>query len=188
MVVCKFLIKRENLVENKFILTAFGTDRPGIVAEISEIIYEHQCNIEDSNMGRLADEFTLILLLTGSGDGLQDTLSRACRRLEREKDIFVFIRPLAYHIPEYQNGNINCIIEVDGVDQAGIVYKVSRLLADNKINIETLTSKKKFSPNSGTPMYSMQIKANRPDDVSKDLLEDELETLANELNVDINLT
>ncbi|MCP3872269.1 MAG: hypothetical protein GY699_03825 [Desulfobacteraceae bacterium] len=72
-------------MENKFILTAFGKDRPGIVSEIAEIIFENKCNLEDSNMGRLADEFTLILLLTGKGDNLQEKLSRDCKRLEREK-------------------------------------------------------------------------------------------------------
>ncbi len=174
-------------MENKFIMTAFGKDRPGIVAEISEIVFENKCNIEDSNMSRLADEFTLILLLAGSEDNLQDKLSRECRRLEREKNIFVFIRPLEYHIPENRNGIVNCIIEVDGVDQAGIVYKVSRLLADKNINIETLKSQKKYSPNSGTPLYSMEIQANRPDSISDENLENALETLANDLNVDITL-
>jgi len=95
---------------------------------------------------------------------------------------------LNYHIPENRNGNINCTIEVDGVDQAGIVFKVSRLLADKNINIETLKSQKKYSPNSGTPLYSMEIQANRPDSISRDALEDALESLANDLNVDITLT
>ncbi|WDP92517.1 MAG: amino acid-binding protein [Desulfobacter sp.] len=174
-------------MEQKFIMTAFGKDRPGIVAEISEIIFEHQCNLEDSNMGRLADEFTLILLLSGSGDDLQDRLSRDCKRLEREKDIYVFIRPLDWRRPEAKNGNGYHTIEVEGIDQAGIVYKVSKLLAGEQINIETLRSKKKFSPNSGTAMYAMMINAKVPDTITLDALGDKLEELANELHVDITL-
>ena len=73
------------------------------------------------------------------------------------------------------------------MDQAGIVYKVSRLLADNNINIETLKSQKKFTPNSGTALYSMEIKAKIPDTVTLDKFEERLEDLANELNVDISL-
>jgi len=174
-------------MENKFILTAFGKDRPGIVAEIAEVIFENKCNLEDSNMGRLADEFTLILLLTGKSDDLQEKLSRDCKRLEREKNIFVFIRPLDYQIPDTKNGNANCTIEVEGVDQAGIVYKVSRFLADNNVNIETLKSQKKFSPNSGTALYSMEISTKIPDTISLETLDENLENLANELNVDISL-
>jgi len=174
-------------LENKFIMTAFGKDRPGIVAEIAEVIFENKCNLEDSNMGRLADEFTLILLLAGKGEALQEKLSQDCKRLEREKGIFVFIRPVDYQIPDVKNGSSLCTIEVEGIDQAGIVYKVSKLLADNQINIETLKSQKKYSPNSGTALYSMKIEVKIPDTISMEDLDENLDTLANELNVDISL-
>lgn len=174
-------------MENKFIMTAFGKDRPGIVAEIAEIIYENQCNLEDSNMGRLADEFTLIMLVSGSGENLQEKLSRDCKRLEREKNIFVFIRPLDWKHPEPKEGNGYHTIEVEGIDQAGIVYNVANLLASEQINIETLRSKKKFSPNSGTAMYSLVIEAKVPESITMDALGDKLEDLSNELNVDISL-
>jgi glycine cleavage system transcriptional repressor len=168
-------------------MTAFGKDRPGIVAEIAEIIYENKCNLEDSNMGRLADEFSLILLLSGSADNLYDRLSMDCKRLEREKDIYVFIRPLDYQYPDKTENNHASIIEVEGIDQTGIVYKVAKLLADKGINIETLSSKKKFSPNTGTAMYFMEITAKLPDTVSADALNTEFENLANELNIDIRM-
>ncbi len=174
-------------MEKKFIMTAFGKDRPGIVAQISQIIFENGCNLEDSNMGRLADEFTLILLLSGNGDDIQEQLSRDCKRLEREKDMFVFIRPLDYIILDAKNGNSFCTIEVEGIDQAGIVYKISQLLSDHDINIETLKSQKKFSPNSGTALYSMVIQAKLPETISMVELDDKLEGLAELLNVEITI-
>ena len=171
----------------KFIMTAFGKDRPGIVAQIAQVIFENGCNLEDSNMGRLADEFTLILLLSGQSDGIQDKLSKDFKRLEREKDIFVFIRPLDYSITDTKNYNSFCTIEVEGIDQTGIVYKISSLLAEHDINIETLKSQKKFSPNSGTALYSMVIKVKMPENISIDELDDKLEDLAGEINVDITI-
>ena len=174
-------------MEQKFIMTAFGKDRPGIVAEIAEIIFENQCNLEDSNMGRLADEFTLILLLTGNGDDLQDRLSRECRRLEREKGIYVFIRPLDYQQPELKMTNHIHTIEVEGIDQAGIVYKVARLMADDSINIETLHSVKKYSPNSGTALYAMNITARFPEATALETFREKIDLLGNELNVDITV-
>jgi glycine cleavage system transcriptional repressor len=174
-------------MENKFIMTAFGKNRPGIVAEIAEIIYANKCNLEDSNMGRLADEFTLILLLAGKGDDLAEKLSRDCKRLEREKNISVFIRPLEYQQLESENKNHLHSIEVEGIDQAGIVYKISRVLADAGINIETLISHKKPIPQSGTDMYSMKINIKIPETISFENIEDQLENIANDLNVDITL-
>ncbi|MCG8614866.1 MAG: hypothetical protein MI802_01510 [Desulfobacterales bacterium] len=175
-------------MDQKFIMTAFGKDRPGIVADISEMVFENNCNLEDSNMGRLADEFTLILLLTGQGDDLEERLSKDCRRLEREKGLSAFIRPLEYHhLPRKNNKNL-VTISVEGVDQGGIVYKVSQLLSREQVNIETLTSKKKYSPGSGTAMYVMVIRATLPESLSEEALENALDDLGSELNVDITLS
>jgi len=174
-------------VEKQFIMTAFGKDRPGIVAEIAKVIFEHKCNLEDSNMGRLADEFTMILLFTGKGDDLLEKMARDCKHLEKEKNIFVFIRPLEYQRLDTKAGNSFCTLEIEGIDQAGIVYKVSKLLAEYNINIETLKSQMKFSPHSGTAFYSMEIRAKIPDSVSMEKFNQSLDDLANELNIDINL-
>jgi glycine cleavage system transcriptional repressor len=174
-------------MDNKYILTAFGKNRPGIVAGISQVIFENGCNLEDSNMGRLADEFTLILLLSGQGNDLTQRLSRDLKRLEMEKDVFVFLRPLDYQVPDAVTSTDFHTIMVDGIDQAGIVYNVSRLLAENNINIETLKSQKKNSPNSGTAIFSMEIQVIVPDSVSLTQLDTDLDSLANELNVDIQL-
>ena len=175
-------------MEKKFILTAFGKNRPGIVAGISQIIFENGCNLEDSNMGRLADEFTLILLLSGQGDDIAERLTRDCKRLEMEKNVFVFLRPLEYSVNGNNGLNDYHSISVEGIDQAGIVYNVSRMLAEKEINIETLRSHKKNSPNSGTAIFSMEIQVDIPDAISPTDLDKDLETLADELNVDIQLT
>lgn len=174
--------------ENKFILTAFGKNQSGIVAGIAQVIFENGCNLEDSNMGRLADEFTLILLLSGPGEDLQEKLLKDCKRLEMEKDVFTFLRPLDYHIPDITDEDNFDTITVEGLDHAGIVYKISRLLAQKNINIETLNSHKKNSPNSGTAMYSMKILVDIPASVSRQDLDKDLDSLANELNVDILLS
>ena len=88
-------------MDKKFIMTAFGKDRPGIVADVSQIIYENGCNLEDSTMTLLADEFTIILLFAGREEGsLESNLLNACRRLEKEKGITAFIRALSGEKPE----------------------------------------------------------------------------------------
>ena len=45
------------------ILTALGTDRPGLVDEVSQFIFEHGGNIEDSRMVNLRGQFAIMLLL-----------------------------------------------------------------------------------------------------------------------------
>ena len=51
----------------------------------------------------------------------------------------------------------------------------------------TLKSQKKFSPNSGTALYSMVIKVKIPEGMAKDELDRKLDDLAEDLNVDITI-
>ena len=49
----------------KLVISALGADRPGIVDELSNIIYKHSLNIEDSRMTVLGGEFAILLLVSG---------------------------------------------------------------------------------------------------------------------------
>ena len=173
-------------MEQRFIMTAFGKDRPGIVADVVEVIYNNGCNLEDSTMTLLSNQFTLILVFEGSGDDLEKHLKNDCRHLEVEKGLSVFIRPLEADPPVTEKDFKTRSIQVEGLDKAGIVYNVARFFADMGINIDDLRSQKFNSPESGTPMYKMQIHIQIPLDVSLDRLDAGLSEIADELNVDIS--
>ena len=175
----------------KFVLTAFCKDRPGIVADISEVIYKNECNLEDSTMTNLAGEFAIILLFSplfaGKETDLEGKLSMECRRLEREKGITAFIRPVSHAERKSKADYYAKSLHVEGQDQAGIVYKVSRFLADNDINITSLNSEVKFSPESGTAIYSLSLSVEIPQNVSLQTVEQRLNQIGDQLNVDITV-
>src|SRR3954470_919818 len=52
------------------ILTALGTDRPGIVDELSQFIFDRGGNIEDSRMVNLRGQFAIMVLIGGNADVL----------------------------------------------------------------------------------------------------------------------
>lgn len=174
-------------MEKKYILTAFSKDRPGIVADISEVIYENGCNLEDSTMTNMLDEFAIILLFAGKGEHLEDQLVKDCRRLEREKGITAFIRPVESAGKEKQEQYLTKTIDVEGIDQTGIVFKISRFLADNRINIEKLTSRKIASPGAGTIHYFMEITVQLPENIPAADLEEGLSRVGEELNLEISV-
>jgi glycine cleavage system transcriptional repressor len=179
-------------MSKKFLMTAFSKDRPGIVADISQVIFENGCTLEDSAMTNLSDEFALILLFSplssDQANDLEERLSAECRRLERDKGISAFIRPVEVQAPAQAVADTySKQIEVEGFDQAGIVYKVSRFLADNNINITRLNSRVSHSPESGAAIYQMDVSVDIPNRISMDTLEDGLGTIGDELHVDIHV-
>ena len=172
-------------MEKKFIMTAFGTDRPGIVADVTQLIYEHDCNLEDSTMTRLSDEFTMMFLFSGQGEDLEEQLSRACRRLEREKGLSAFFRPVEVHPGKRRKIFSTHILKVEGIDQAGIVYRISKYLAEQNVNIADLSSQLRFSPESGTAIYTIEMHIEIPEGTSLESLERGLALVGDELCVDI---
>jgi glycine cleavage system transcriptional repressor len=174
----------------KLLLTAFSKDRPGVVADLSCAIYENGYNLEESSMTNLAGEFAIILLVSapaGNVENAEEKLSSECRRLEREKGITAFVRAIDKEAAVQNEEKLTKTIHVEGLDQAGIVYKVSSFLASNDINISTLQTEVKMSPESGAAIYAMTIAVELPSQLSPQTLEDGLAKIADQLNVDVTI-
>lgn len=172
-----------------FALSAIGRDRPGIVADLAELIYECDCNLEDSSMTILGSEFAVLLLLSGEGADVERRLSAGCKRLEWEKRLTVFFRPLDGERPgrtaDPQAATLECV--VTGVDKAGIVARVARTLADHGVNVTALSTQSRPEPESGTPIYTMRIRMTAPPGVDRRALREGLERVAADLRVDLTL-
>lgn len=175
-------------MNNRFIMTAFGKDRVGIVADVTRLLYENDCNLEDTTMNLLADAFTLNLLFSSEQGNMEEQLSNECRRLEREKGISAFVRQLPTLQRKVKKGYKTCTLHVECQDQSGIVYKTSKFLAENNLSIIHLNSTAKASPESGATIYSMDIHIEVPEEVLLDQVEDDLSVMADELQVDISMS
>lgn len=175
-------------MDNRYIMTAFGQDRPGIVADVTKLLFDNGCNLEETTMTQLADEFTLILLFTCQEKEIEELLQRECRRLERDKGISAFMRPLQKRQAAKCGDLASCVLHVEGEDQAGIVYKISQFLADHGLNICNLQSSVKASPGSGSAIYLMDIHVQLPAGGSMSEMEVGLSEVADELNVDISVS
>lgn len=172
-----------------FALSAIGRDRPGIVADLAELIYECDCNLEDSSMTILGSEFAVLLLLTGGDEGTEDRLSTACKRLEWEKRLTVFFRPLEGEPIPYRAQQRAVLYELQavGVDKAGIVAKVARCLADHRINISQMHTQSRPEPGTGTPIYTMRVVMDVPATVDEHVLRQRLDAIARELHIELTI-
>lgn len=172
-----------------FALSAIGRDRPGIVADLAELVYDCDCNLEDSSMTILGSEFAVLLLLTGEGAEVEQRLATGSKRLEWEKRLTVFIRPLEGEPIPYSVGKEARPFELQatGVDKAGLVARVARRLAEHGASIAQMFTHSRPEPGTGTSIYTMRIRLEVPAEVDEAALRDELESLADELNVDVKL-
>ena len=179
----------EVTMKTYFILSAMGKDRPGIVADVSEVIYEFGGNIEDSSMSLLRNHFALLLLFSTEREEVNQKLASSLKRLEGEKNLTVFYSPITFEeaYPKVKEQTDRFKITTSGIDHAGIVFKVCKLLADRKVNIIDMETHRVLSAESGTPLFEMDIDVEVPRSVSEQGLREGLHRLANELMIDLVL-
>ncbi|AKL97491.1 glycine cleavage system protein R [Endomicrobium proavitum] len=159
-------------------LTAIGKDKPGIVGAITKVLYELNCNIEDSTMTILYGQFAMILIIKLPAKFSQKTLSSKLAKLSGLSFSYSKLSSVTDKKTKKQNA---FVISVYGADKPGIVYKVSEFLAGKKINItdvQTMASKK---------TYIMLIEAQFPNALSELKVSKELSALAASLGVTVSL-
>ncbi len=171
-----------------FILTAIGKDRPGIVADLAEMVFELGCNLEDSSMMNLGGEFSTMMLISGQGDDLDHRLHMAAKHLEYEKEMTIFTRPVAEGAaPASAPGSRQFRLRTMGEDKAGIVARTTRLIASVGGNVLELNSHVRRAASTGTPLYEMDMLFDLPPSVDHDALRRSIEEIENALHVEITL-
>jgi glycine cleavage system transcriptional repressor len=136
-------------------------------------------------MARLGGEFAVIMLLSMPGEKTDDMLAQldnlkadGLTAITRETDLSR-LRRFEGYVP-YE-------ISVTGADHEGIVHRVARYLAADRINVETMDTDITEAPHTGTPLFSMYATMQVPPDLTLSQLRQKLAELGDELGVDIEV-
>ena len=176
-------------MKRAWILTAFGKDRPGIVARLTKILYEQGCNLEDSAMTRLGREFAIMLIVSAESSVSQGRLERACKPLSQDHRLIVHLKVLTRaELARVSHGK-PYLISVYGADRPGIVYRVSELLARLGVNITDVATHRtagKAGPRAAS-LYLMLLEIELPPRLQAARLERQLIRLTRQLGVEVSL-
>ena len=164
-------------------LSAIGIDRTGIVSSISKILFELGCNIEDSTMTLLSGQFAVILLLDCPKNLDILKLKSKMKTSLNKLDLSFFLTEVDKPIKSKKSFG-EYIVSVYGADKAGIVYNVSKYLADNKINITDVQTKISGKKDK---VYIMLLEINISKKIKEKNIKNQLKELAKELDVEIFL-
>ena len=170
-------------MNTSIVLTVVADDQPGIVEELSDALATHGGNWTESSMMTLAGKFAGILLAEVPEERA-DSFLRVLESLEIGGIEIVAQRSDAPSRPE---GTREFSIELVGQDHPGIVREITAVLARLGINVLELETTVQSASMSGESLFIAHARILVPDDVPLEQLRDEMEELANELMVDIEL-
>ncbi len=163
------------------VVSIIGDDRAGLVEEISRVVLETGCNIEDSRMSVLGGSFAIIQLVSGQWNTISK-LETALSGLQREHGLSVLTKRT--HGRHVKGDFLPYIVEVVGLDHPGIVHELASFLASRGINIEDLTTTNQPAAHTGTPIYAVHITIGVPGQQSIATLREDFMELCDRLNLD----
>ncbi len=138
------------------ICTALGTDRIGIVEELSEKVLALGCNIEESSMSILGDDFAIISLISGNHQQIKE-LYDSRQTLADQLKLSIHIKETS-HEKLYTSAlpyTITCIT----MDHPGIVHLITKTLRGFDVNIQKMYTATYPAAFSGAPLFKMEITA-----------------------------
>ncbi|CAN7207595.1 MULTISPECIES: glycine cleavage system protein R [Pseudomonas] len=164
------------------VLTVIAPDQPGLVERVAQCIAAHGGNWLESRMSRMAGQFAGILRVAVPAEGydelvegLQGLAAHGIRVMLAESGI----EPSCTWKP--------ILLDLVGNDRPGIVRDITRLLSEEGVNLERLVTEVKPAPMSSEPLFHAEALLAVPLTLSLDVLQRRLETLADDLMVELNL-
>ncbi|OGF44328.1 MAG: hypothetical protein A2231_06760 [Candidatus Firestonebacteria bacterium RIFOXYA2_FULL_40_8] len=168
-------------------LLAIGPDKPGIVNTVSAFLTERGCNIEDSKMSVLGEDFALVLLFSGALPSIEK-VKADMKSLESSASLTTLLKDTKAPAASRKEASLPYKLEAFGMDHPGIVNEITGVLHKNKINVESMETGVSNAPVSGTPVFHMLIKMTVPTSLSIGKLKEELIKVEGKQNLNITLT
>ena len=165
------------------VMTVIGPDRPGLVEAVAARVADHGGNWLESRMCRLGGQFAGIVRVEVDPNKTE-ALVRALNSLEGQG------LHLALHVePAGRPSPSGTFVTIDlvGQDRPGILLQISRVLAHRGINVEDLSSERVSAPMDGNMLFQAKAKVFLPPNVPLSLVRADLEKIAGDLMVDIEL-
>ncbi|MFM4974498.1 MULTISPECIES: glycine cleavage system protein R [Aeromonas] len=165
-------------MQKQLVVTVIGADKPGIVESLADTITRQQGNWLASSMSELAGQFAGILHVAVPDEHYRSL----CEALVMLPGLTVSFAE-GQLSPEPAN---QLMLSVTGNDRPGIVHEVASILRQLNINVADLTTGCEPAPHSGAPLFYAHALVALPPQLELDDLIAALESLSDDLVVDID--
>lgn len=168
-------------MNNFLVFTALGENSRQVTTRLCEEIRQLGCNIVDSRMAILGDEFTMVAMVSGPWDAIAK-IEAHVGKLEKDLGLKITTRRTRSGSPT--KGYMPYAIDVVASDQAGMVHEITRFITENDVIIQDFYTNSYKAVYSDTPMFSLHMTINIPTDTSIATLRTDFMDFCDRLNLD----
>lgn len=164
------------------VMTIIAADRPGLVDRVAACVADHGGNWLESRMCHLEGRFAGIARVEVAAEKLT-ALKRALHGLEADGLRIVVESGSAVTAA----AGVAATLELVGNDRPGILRTVTGVLAAHGVNVEELSSECVSAPMGGGELFQARARVLVPAGVKLEQVRADLEKIATDLMVDLNL-
>jgi len=179
--------EQENDGKEWIAVSVIGRDRPGIIANVSRVLYHNRCSIEELSQTAIRGQFAMILIASiGEGVPVRN-LRRDFAELAKDLDLDIHLRQLQSEdmVPFEAGETEPFIIIVRGEDRPGLVYGIAEVLAERGINITNLAARVALV--SQKSEYMQVFEVDIPKELDHGLIQEKLRQRGQEMGVSVDL-
>ena len=174
------------MIIETLVMTLIGADRPGLVELVAKQVADHGGNWLESRMCRLGGRFAGIVRVEVPG-GHRSALEVALAGLGAAGlSVVVQAEPPTTASAAAGGGRL-AVVELVGHDRPGIVRAVAAIFARHGVNVEEFSSAREGAPMGGGILIQARVSLRVPASVHLPSLRADLERIAADLMVDLNL-
>ncbi|MGO1298606.1 MAG: glycine cleavage system protein R [Vibrio sp.] len=164
------------------VITAIGTDRPGISNQIVQLVTQSNLNIVDSRIALLGEEFSLLMMVSGSSNALA-RLETHFPSFGRQHDLITMMKRTTLKATPNHTYVIEAFVESD--DRPSIAEEITTFFAQRHIGIESLSAQTDNTVITGADdtRFHMTLSAKVTVDYNLLQLQEEFEQLCSILHV-----
>ncbi|SQD80347.1 glycine cleavage system protein R [Moritella yayanosii] len=166
------------------VITALGSNSPGIVHKLIGHVSNCGCNIVDSRLAIFGNEFTLIMLLSGEWNAIIQ-LESSLPIKSQELDLITMMKRTERHEPISYDHTIE--VEVTIPDATGIIEKFTLFFTNNNLNLAGLRSEI-LTAADNSDILKAHFTLNTTSDCDLAVLKSELSGLCTILNAEYHFT
>ncbi|MDN4503781.1 ACT domain-containing protein [Alteromonadaceae bacterium BrNp21-10] len=163
------------------VITLVGADRTGIVENVSSLIFKFNGNWLASNLSKMAGQFAGIIEIMIPDENLEGFETE----LTKLKGLRCIVNEEANIKNDAEDRRVS--ISIVGNDKPGIIQEVTSAINHAGANVVKLQSVCESAPNWGGELFKADILISLPAELDIDDVTDNLEAIANDLVVEINL-
>lgn len=166
--------------KTQLIVNMLGTDRPGILSKVTEVVSQLGCNILDSRLAIYGEDFSFTMIIEGEATHIANAegqLNKTCR----ESELLCLMKQTKRHCKQ----NIAFLVDLEfaGLDTPGVIESITKMLLKHGASVNALRQTTFKEKHSQIEMLKCNMVVSLTDEDSLSVISDEFEFLMEKLDL-----